>query len=226
MGKFISIKGTVVRASSIKPLVTQLSFKCPDCDTIQTLTLHDGKYRAPSSCTKFGCKGRRFLPVRKNDSETKTIDWQRIRVQEKLANDQMDAGRVPRTVECEVTNDLVDVVVPGDVVTITGFVKVLATDDSKGRGNSAQMYYLYIDVHSVLKAGNSSADQYVGEIGTGLSKDHMSFTKKELFGIREISTFGPDTFRLLVNSLCPAIFGHELVKGNLVVSCTSTASTS
>lgn len=37
-----------------------------------------------------------------------TIDWQKIRIQEKLADDVVDSGRVPRQVECELSGDLVD----------------------------------------------------------------------------------------------------------------------
>ena len=37
---------------------------------------------------------------------------------------QREGGRVPRTVECEVKEDLVDVCVPGDLITVTGIVKV------------------------------------------------------------------------------------------------------
>lgn len=33
------------------------------------------------------------------------------------------SGRVPRSLECELTEDLVDLCVPGDVVTINGIVK-------------------------------------------------------------------------------------------------------
>lgn len=46
------------------------------------------------------------------------------RLQEKLPDDKFDAGRIPRTIDCEVTQDLVDKVIPGDVVGITGIVKV------------------------------------------------------------------------------------------------------
>lgn len=39
---------------------------------------------------------------------------------------QREGGRVPRTVEVELTEDLVDSCVPGDEVTITGVVKVFS----------------------------------------------------------------------------------------------------
>lgn len=54
-----------------------------------------------------------------------------FRLQEKLPDDRMDSGRVPRTIECEVVNDLVDRVIPGDVVEITGIVKVSQSEKSK-----------------------------------------------------------------------------------------------
>ncbi|KAL6011117.1 DNA replication licensing factor mcm8 [Asimina triloba] len=36
-----------------------------------------------------------------------------------------EEGRVPRTVECELTEDLVDACIPGDVITVTGIIKVI-----------------------------------------------------------------------------------------------------
>lgn len=38
--------------------------------------------------------------------------------------DAVDAGRIPRTLEIHLLSDLVDDVTPGEVVTITGIVKV------------------------------------------------------------------------------------------------------
>ncbi|KAL2919843.1 hypothetical protein HK105_200760 [Polyrhizophydium stewartii] len=217
MGKFISIRGTVVRVSSVKPMTTQMAFLCTKCERTQVQVLVDGKFRAPIKCTTFGCRGKTFVADRSTDSPTHTIDWQRIRVQEKLADDQVDSGRIPRTVECELVQDLVDGVVPGDVVSVSGIVKVLSTDESKKK-QSSQMYYLYIDTNSLSKAGGSSADQEESRSDgrTGLSKDYLHFSRKELYGIREIHE-QPDVFRLLVHSLCPPIYGHEIVKAGLLL---------
>lgn len=129
IGKFISIRGTVVRVSSVKPLVTQMTFICTKCDKPSTKVFKDGKFKMQSKCDVVGCKGKTLVPDRSSNSETRTLDWQRIRVQEKLADDQVDSGRVPRIVECELLQDLVDIVVPGDVVSVSGIVKVLATDE-------------------------------------------------------------------------------------------------
>lgn len=45
------------------------------------------------------------------------------RVQELLKHEDHEEGRVPRTVECELTQDLVDTCIPGDVVTVTGIIR-------------------------------------------------------------------------------------------------------
>ena len=55
----------------------------------------------------------------------------RFRIQEKLPDNQLDSGRIPRTVECELSDDLVDLVVPGDVVCVSGIIKVLSTEEGK-----------------------------------------------------------------------------------------------
>ena len=35
LGKFVSVKGTVVRVSNIKPICTKLAFECVTCGTVQ-----------------------------------------------------------------------------------------------------------------------------------------------------------------------------------------------
>lgn len=42
---------------------------------------------------------------------------------------------MPRTVDCELTEDLVDACIPGDIVTITGIIKVINNYMDIGGGN-------------------------------------------------------------------------------------------
>ena len=43
-------------------------------------------------------------------------------------------------------------------------------------------------------------------------KSQMEFTMLDYAAIRDIFETGPELFKLLVASLCPSIYGHELVK--------------
>jgi DNA helicase MCM8 len=215
VGQFITIRGTAVRVSSVLPLVTTLEFQCTNCGTRQTTLFPDGKYKTPLKCTLHGCRGKNFKPDKSNGKTNSSIDWQRVRIQEKLANDQVDSGRVPRTVECELTRDLVDKIVPGDVVICTGIVKVLATEEGGNKNTTAQMYYLYIDANSINKTSCALDEEEGGSLA---GKDFIEFSEKDLYGILEIHNFEGDLFQLLVHSLCPAIFGHEFVKAGILLT--------
>ncbi|KAL4224835.1 DNA replication licensing factor mcm8 [Mactra antiquata] len=205
-GKFVSVKGTVVRVSNIKPQCTVLAFECSNCSNVQTVLLPDGRYTVPTSCPSGDCRGKIFQPLRSSNL-TETIDWQTIRLQEIMGEDQKEAGRIPRTVDCELTHDLVDSCVPGDIVTVSGIVKVNSVDEGRGKNKDKCMFLLYIHANSVsnTKGNKSSSD--------GLA---MDFTMKELYGIEMIQS-EEHLFRLLVASLCPSIYGHELVKAGLVL---------
>lgn len=77
-GKLVTLKGTIVRASSMKPLVRRLDFLCPKCGCEFTEELLDGFLRIPSTCQGDGCRGKYFLPQK---SSAVTVDWQKIRLQ-------------------------------------------------------------------------------------------------------------------------------------------------
>ena len=56
-------------------------------------------------CGAENCRGRTFVPKRSSPM-TETIDWQTVRLQEIMSDNQKEAGRIPRTVDCELTRDL------------------------------------------------------------------------------------------------------------------------
>lgn len=74
--KLVSVRGTVVKVSTVRPLVVQMSFDCAKCKTEVTRTFSDGKFSPPPSCNLNGCKSKTFNPIR---STAQAIDFQKIR---------------------------------------------------------------------------------------------------------------------------------------------------
>ena len=145
------------------------------------------------------CKGRSLLPDR---SAAVTTDWQKVRLQEIVTDESREEGRMPRTIECELTDDLVDKCIPGDEVTISGVVKVVSSEGEGGaRGKNKCLFLLYIDANSMHNSKTHSGDK----------SDSLQFTHKDLLAINEIA-HEPDVFKLIVNSICPSIYGNEVVK--------------
>lgn len=62
-----------------------------------------------------------------------------FRIQELLKSEHHEEGRVPRTVECELTQDLVDACIPGDIVTVTGIIRVINNYMDIGGGKEGAM---------------------------------------------------------------------------------------
>nr|XP_004610994.1 unnamed protein product [Sorex araneus] len=196
-GKYIALRGTVVRVSNIKPLCTKMAFLCAACGDVQSFSLQDGKYNLPTKCPVPVCRGKSFTALR-NSPLTVTMDWQSIKIQELMSDDQREAGRIPRTIECELVHDLVDSCVPGDTVTVTGVVKVSNTEEANSVSN--------------CKGQKTKASEDYCKHGT-----LMEFSLKDLYAIQEIQA-EENLFKLIVNSLCPVIFGHELVKAGLALA--------
>lgn len=109
-----------MRVSTVKPLVTKMVFTCERCGTQIHTWFRDGKFSYPSKCANNGCRAKTYfvcfvshvalLPTHKAPTRFKpdftnasVVDWQKIRLQEQSMDDARDEGRVPRTIECELT---------------------------------------------------------------------------------------------------------------------------
>ena len=65
---------------------------------------------------------------------------------------------MPKTIDCEIKDDLIDACISGDIVTICGVMKTELQNDMKGRGGGGgnknkALHASYIDVQSI-KASN------------------------------------------------------------------------
>ncbi|GAB1286939.1 DNA helicase MCM8 [Apodemus speciosus] len=213
-GKYISIRGTVVRVSNIKPLCTKMAFQCAVCGEIQSFPLPDGKYNLPTKMSRACVPREVVCSAAQLSSHSYTglaVDQQ---IQELMSDAQREAGRIPRTIECELVHDLVDSCVPGDTVTVTGIVKVSNTEEGSRNKNDKCMFLLYIEANSVSNSKGQKAQTAEDGCPHGAL---MEFSLKDLYAIQEIQA-EESLFKLIVNSLCPVIFGHELVKAGLTLA--------
>lgn len=76
LDRLVSVRGTVVKVSTVRPLVIQMSFSCAKCGTTMTRDFPDGKFSPPTKCEMVACKSRNFNPIR---STALPIDFQKIR---------------------------------------------------------------------------------------------------------------------------------------------------
>jgi len=113
---------------------------------------------------------------------------------------------VPRTIECELTQDLVDCCIPGDVTTISGIVKARKTQ-VKANTKNKSLFVLYLEANCVSN-GNENEN---GKL------DILQFGNSDMLAIVDIAQ-QPNLFKLLTHSLSPAIYGHEVVKAGLALA--------
>ena len=125
----------------------------------------------------------------RSNASTLTINSQMIRLQESSSS---CGGRIPRSVNCHLTRDLCDSVGVGDVINVIAVAKVTTEAD--------QSYNLYLEAVSLLNGSQGRAD-----------KSQIEFTMLDFAAVREIFEVGDELFKLLVASLCPSIYGHEMV---------------
>lgn len=230
VGKFVAVRGTVVRVSNIRQQVVSMQFECGKCGELFQRQFADYKFSPPASCPSGNCRSRSFLPKRET---AETVDWQKIRVQEILDNDDQNAareeGRMPRTVDAELFADLIDSCIPGDTVTLCGVVRVLSVDVSGGGGGTGAggnakttkagkcMYYLYLEANSTLTSRKAKKAPAAMVKDPADNADIGAETAAIHHVIREVVR-DPDPFAFLVGSAVPSIYGHELVKAGMLLS--------
>ena len=91
---------------------TWLTWKCAVCHTDQVVYQAEGRFTTPTKCSQ-GCRNmKNFVPLRSSKT-TICVDRQMIRIQE---IDNEEGGRVPRTVDCELLENLCDTCMPGKLI--------------------------------------------------------------------------------------------------------------
>jgi DNA replication licensing factor MCM4 len=117
--KLISLHGMVVRATAIIPNMHSAFYRCANCPGSVEVEVEGGRVEDPSVCADCGQKGTMEL-VHNRCTYT---DKQQVKLQE--APDDVPEGETPSQVKLFVYEEMVDTVVPGDRVVVTGIFRAL-----------------------------------------------------------------------------------------------------
>lgn len=88
----------------------------------------------------------------------------------------------------------------------------------KSKGKNQALYYLYLEVVSITNSKSQSVPEDAQDTDINArSSEHLdlySFSPRDLeFIVKFSEEHGSDVFRQILQSVCPSIYGHELVKG-------------
>ena len=192
IGKLVMIEGIVIRATTLRPLVTRAVFKCRRCDQLIEVPQTGTYLTSPSKCTNPDCKATGGFEFVQEESEF--IDSQEIRIQE--YPEELPPGQTPRSLNIQlVGRDIVDVAQPGDRVYVVGIVRAEAK--SYPRSGKLRAFGLYLDANYIDTRSKEP--------------EAIEITPEEERKILEIAK-DPNVHDRIIRSIAPSIYGYEHIK--------------
>ncbi len=185
IGKLVSVKGIVRKATDVRPKVTEAAFECQRCGTMTYIPQSDGGFQEPHECQ--GCE--RQGPFRVNFDQSEFIDSQKLRIQE--SPEGLRGGETPQSLDVDIVDDITGKVSPGDHVTCVGVLHIEQVE--QGNEKSA-IFDLYMDGVTIAIEDEEFED--------------MDITEADRREIIELSN-RDDIYEAMVNSIAPAIYGYE-----------------
>lgn len=190
LNTLIMVRGMVVRSSELRPMAVIAAFRC----TNQHLTFVEQSgvaLKRPIKCETEGCGENKNFEL--DELKTEFIDFQIIRIQE--LPEELPPGQLPQTFDVHLMGDIVNTARPGDRIILTGIVKA-ESEFSAGAGKLRLFTYRI--------EGN-----FLEELGK--SPEETEITREEEEQIKSLAAL-PGAYDRLINSVAPAIFGHEIHK--------------
>ena len=222
VGKIVTIRGTVTKVSPVKAIYTAMNFICAKCQSSGLVRFEDGIYAPPLVCPSGMCAGRHF---KADPNLSQCQDWQQIHIQPLQADKKsFELETSASLVQIELTHDLVESCVPGDVVTATGIVKVLDAGDKQQQRN--RLFLPYVSAVSIRRAddlaGSGRDSDKIVAVPRGMSflpPAMPGFTARDISFIQKyVARCRGKSLELLVSSIAPSIFGMNTIKAGLVLS--------
>ncbi len=206
----IKISGVVTRRTGVFPQLQEVMYDCGRCGFVVG-PIHvsgsgsggsgqgggggDSSHR-PGSCPE--CQAKTGWKV--NVEKTVYRNYQKMTLQESPGN--VPAGRLPRSKEIILLNDLIDQARPGDEVEITG-VYTNNFEASLNRSNGFPVFSTHVVANHLLRKGDVFATH--------------NLTDEDKEEIRRLSR-DPRIARRIQKSIAPSIHGHDDIKAGIALA--------
>lgn len=192
IGKLLTLDSLVVKRSEIIPKVFVARYKCAFCGT--TLELKVDKEDVQDICPQ--CKRRALKQV---NSESKFINMQRLAVQDPL--EKLRGSTPTWNLEVLIDDDLVNTIIPGDRVDITGILRIRPRRTVRGKEDKV-LFTPYFEAVSLKPKQKEFAE--------------LEISAEEERIIKEMSK-DPAVFEKISKSIAPSIYGHDEIKQALAL---------
>jgi len=191
IGTLLMVEGVATRITDVKPELSEAIYRCERCgETIAVMQSGD-KIRTPALCENRSCASRG--PFTLVGEQSKFMDWQGMRVQEKP--ETLRGGRMPVYINTVLREDLVECVQPGNRITVVGTLK--ATQPTQRGRTTATVLERYIEVNNL-----ETQEKGIEEI---------EVTKEDLVDIEKLSK-DPLICEKIMGSIAPTIWGFDPIK--------------
>lgn len=214
--KMVSLKGMIIRSSSIIPEIREAMFRCLVCGYYSDPIVVDrGRISEPTICGKQECLAKNSMTLVHN--RCRFADKQIVRLQE--TPDEIPDGGTPHTVSLLMHDKLVDAGKPGDRVEVTGIYRAMSVRVGPIHRTVKSLFKTYIDCLHIRKSDKSrmpAAHPMETENGSSRNEeDSPADYEDKVEKLRELSKH-PDIYEKLTRSLAPNIWELEDVKKGLL----------
>ena len=193
----VKVLGVVTRRGTVHPQLVMAYYTCQTCKKVQgPFRQEGGQQYTPDDCPI--CEQATTFKLHPTLSQYR--NFQRVNLQETPGT--VPPGRVPRTKEIYLTNDLIDIARPGEEVEITGIYEH-AYDASMTLKSGFPVFSTYITANHVCKREDASAASNLSEADIA---EILALAKDPHIGEK------------IVQSIAPSIYGHKTVKMALAMA--------
>ncbi|XP_059448449.1 DNA replication licensing factor MCM4 [Corylus avellana] len=212
--RMVSLKGMIIRCSSIIPEIREALFRCLVCGYYSDpVVINRGQITEPRVCLKEECQARNSMTLVHN--RCRFTDKQIVRLQE--TPDEIPEGGTPHTVSLLMHDKLVDAGKPGDRIEVTGIYRAMTVRVGPTQRTVKSLFKTYIDCLHMKKSDKSRmvADDHMDIENPPSRTEDIPFDEEKVEQLKELSKL-PDIYDRLTRSLAPNIWELDDVKKGLL----------